>query len=312
MTTSGVYTYEPTLNDVLSQSYYALQIGQDGETLTGEFFNKARPLLNQMLKAWEGQGIHLWTMKEGTLFLRVGQSEYPFGDSTTHLANAYYTTETTAAAIVGATTISVDDTEGFANGNPIGFIDEDGDLQWRLIASFVADTSVTITVALTTALEDEATVYTYTLNSFIPVVRILDVRRKQLTDYEIPINFASREEYMSLPNKNQPGTPIQAYYSRQIPYGTMYVWNAPYSAVPVIRFTYERKLQIMTEADETFDVPENWYDAIVYNLSLRLIPVFGCSPGRKADIQILAKDSLDMALGFDTDLYPITVNLQRS
>lgn len=311
MTTSGVYTFEPSLNDILSQSYYALQIGQDGETLSGDFFNKAKPLLNQMLKAWEGQGIHLWTMKEGTLFLRVGQSVYPFGDATTHLANDYYTTETTAAAIVGATTISVADTEGFANGNPIGFIDEDGDLQWRLISSFVADTSVTVTAALTVALDDEAAIYTYTLNSFIPVVRILDVRRKQMTDYEVPINFVSREEYMSLPNKDQPGNAIQAYYSRQIPHGTMYVWKAPYSAVPVLRFTYERKLQIMTEATQTFDVPENWYDAIVYNLSLRLMTIYGCSPGRKIDLQVLAKGALDMALNFDTDLYPITVNLQR-
>lgn len=311
MTTSGVYTYEPSLNDILGQSYDALQIGQDGETLTGDFYNRARPILNSMLKAWEGQGIHLWTMKEGTLFLRVGESTYPFGDATTHLANDYYETTTSAAEAVGQTVISVTSTTGFVNGNPIGFIDEDGDLQWRLISSFVTDTSVTVTVALTVAVPDESEVYTYTLNSFIPVVRVLDVRRKQGDDYEVPINFVSREEYMSLPNKTQTGTPIQAYYSRQIPYGTMCVWNAPYSAVPVLRFTYERKIQIMEEAAETFDVPENWYEAIVYNLALRLIPVFGCAPGRKVDLQVLAKDSLDSALGFDTDIYPITVNLQR-
>lgn len=311
MATSGIYAYEPSLNEVLAQAFYALQIGQDGETLAGDFYNKAKPLLNQMLKAWEGQGIHLWTMKEGTLFLAVGQSEYPFGDATTHLANDYYSTTTSAAEAVGQTVISVTDTTGFANGNPIGFIDEDGDLQWRLISSFVADTSVTVTVALTTALESGAVVYTYTLNSFVPVVRVLDVRRKQLTDYEVPINFASREEYMSLPNKDQPGTVVQAYYSRQIPYGTMYVWNAPYDATPVIRFTYERKIQIMVDAEDTFDIPEDWYGAVVYNLALELIPIYGCSQARKLDIASLAKSKLDAALGFDTDIYPITLNLQR-
>lgn len=311
MTASGVYTYEPTLNEVLAQSFYALQIGQDGETLTGDFYNAARPLLNQMLKAWEGQGIHLWTMKEGTLFLRVGQSVYPFGDATTHLANDYTYTLTSAAADEGDTVLLVDDTTGFVNGNPIGVIGSDNDLQWFTISSFVADTSVTLSSALLTDVAQYAVIYTYTLNSFIPVVRIIDVRRKQVEDYEVPINFLSREDYMSLPNKDQPGNAIQAYYSRQIPYGTMYVWNAPSSAVPVLRFTYERKLQIMTEAEQTFDVPENWYDAIVYNLALRLIPVYGCAPQRKADLVILAQSSLDMALGFDTDLYPITVNLQR-
>lgn len=311
MTTSGVYTYEPTLNEVLAQAYYALQIGMDGETLSGDFYNTARPLLNAMLKAWEGQGIHLWTMKEGTLFLRVGQSVYPFGDSSTKLANDYYATYVTASASAGAVTLQVEDTAGFANGNPIGVIGEDQDLQWFTISSFVPDTSVTLSSGVLTDIAENAVVYTYTLNSFIPVVRVLDVRRKQMTDYEIPINFISREEYMSLPNKDQPGNAIQAYYSRQIPYGTMYVWNAPASAVPVLRFTYERKLQIMTEATQTFDVPENWYEAITYNLALKLIPIYGCSPSRKMDIQQLAKTSLDLALSFDTDLYPITLNLQR-
>jgi len=311
MTTSGTYTYEPSLNDILGQSYDALQIGQDGETLTGDFYNRARPILNSMLKAWEGQGIHLWTMKEGTLFLRVGQAVYPFGDSSTHLANDYYETVTTAEVASGVSVLPVEDTAGFANGNPIGVIGDDNDLQWFTIVSFVADTSVTLSSPVLSDIVENSVIYTYTLNSFIPVVRILDVRRKQTDDYEVPINFVSREEYMSLPNKDQPGNAIQAYYSRQIPYGTMYVWNAPYSAVPVLRFTYERKIQIMEEAEDTFDVPENWYEAIVYNLALRLIPVFGCAPGRKVDLQLLAQNALDSALGFDTDIYPITVNLQR-
>lgn len=250
-------------------------------------------------------------MKEGTLFLRVGQSVYPFGDATTHLANDYFASQVTTAAVTGATTLLVESTLGFANGNPIGVIGSNNDLQWFTISSFVTDTSVTLSSGVLTDIAENAIIYTYEADSFIPVVRILDVRRKQLTDYEIPINFISREEYMSLPNKDQPGNAIQAYYSRQIPYGTMYVWNAPYSSVPVLRFTYERKLQIMTEATQTFDVPENWYDAIIYNLALRLIPIFGASQARKIDLQVLAKESLDMALGFDTDLYPITLNLQR-
>jgi len=310
MATSGVYAFDLTLSDVAERAYASLQIGQDGETLSGSFYNTARDFINMMIKEWENQGIHLWTMKEGTLFLTVGQSVYPFGSATTHLANDHYATETTAAAAVGASTLLVDDTTGFVNGQPIGVINEDSDLEWFTITSFVANTSVLLSGTLAIAVEDEAVVYTYP-NTFVPVVRILDVRRKQLTDYEIPINFVSREEYMSLPNKDQPGTVIQAYYSRQLPYGTMYAWNAPSSSVPVIRFTYERKLQIMVNNTDTFDLPESWMGAIIYNLAIRLIPIYGCSQKRSMELQALATSTLNNALGFDTDIYPITLNLQR-
>lgn len=311
MTTSGVYDLSLTLNQISERAFQTLQIGMEGETLTGNFYNIARDYINTMIKEWENQGIHLWTMKEGTLFLRVGQSVYPFGDATTHLANDYYSSHASAAVAAGQTVITVPSTVGFANGNPIGVVGEDSDLQWFTIASFVADTSVTLSSPLLTDVVENAVIYTYTLDSFIPVVRILDVRRKQLTEYEIPINFISREEYMSLPNKDQPGNAIQAYYSRQLPYGTMYVWNAPSSSVPVLRFTYERKLQIMVEPEDTFDLPESWYGALIYNLAERLIPIYGCSPKRSVEIKALAMSSLDNALGFDTDLYPITINMQR-
>jgi hypothetical protein len=310
MATSGEYDLSLTLSDVSERAYAALQIGQDGETLSGSFYNMARDFINLMIKGWENQGIRLWTMKEGTLFLQVGQSVYPFGDASTHLANDYYTTETTAAAAIGASVLLVDDTTGFVNGQPIGVVNEDNDLEWFTISSFVANTSVTLSGTLDVAVEDGAVVYTYA-NTFVPVLRVLDVRRKQLTDYEIPMNFVSREEYMSLPNKDQPGTAIQAYYSRQIPYGTMYVWNAPSSAVPVIRFTYERKTQIMVDADDTFDLPEEWLEAIIWNLAKRLKSIYGCSQKRAMEIDMMAKETLDNALGFDTDIYPITLNLQR-
>lgn len=310
MTTSGVYEIELTLNGLLEQAYDNLQIGQDGETLDGNFYNRARHTLNVMLKTWEAQGIHLWTMQEGVLFLRIGQSEYDFGNPSTHLANVYHTTHATLGHTIGATLIEVESTFGMEIGNPIGIAGSDNDLQWFTIDSFVPDTSVTLSSPLTHATLQHAVIYHYP-DDFKPVARVLSVRRKEGSTYEIPIEFVSRETYMSLPNKNTRGYPIQAYYSREEPRGKMYIWNAPSSSVPVVPFTYERKVQIMTEADQTFDFPEYWFEAIIYNLAVRLIPKYGCAPTRSALLAGLAKQSLDDCLGFDTDLYPITLNLSR-
>ena len=56
MTTSGVYNLETSLNELLAETADILQIGADGETLSGDFRVRATRTLNLMLKAWEGSG----------------------------------------------------------------------------------------------------------------------------------------------------------------------------------------------------------------------------------------------------------------
>ena len=253
----------------------------------------------------------MWTQDTGTLFLTIGQSSYDFGAATTHLANDYNETTTDADEAIGQTVISVTSTTGFANNDPIGVVTDDNAIHWSTIASFVADDTVTLNDALTVAATSGNVVYHYTLNSFKPVSRVISVRRKETTDYEVPINFLSKEDYENLPNKGQNGTVIQTYYSRLQPTGKMFVWNAPSSAIPVLRFSYERRIQIMEEATETFDMPEDWYEAITWNLAKRLIPKFGCTPDRTNLIMSQSTESLDVALGFDSAMYPITVNMRR-
>lgn len=398
---SDEYRLDLTLNDVIFEAYDLLQVAADGETIVGGLFNRARDSLNIMLKLWETQGIHLWTMTEGSLFLRVRRDKNDFrleGSDTTavHLTNVFRQKTLAAAVTVADLTIQLEDVDDMQIGDQIAFINDGtatdavaNELEWFIIMEIVGDV-VTLDAATVTNAILGAVVYTYdyqnfslltavtaadsivevadtTLfnvgdtiallgdtnvteeriiaainqatneltvtvaftitasignaclnrttrrNKFIPVKRILNdnVRRRESTNYEIPIVFQSRKDYFDLPNKNQPGTPIQAYYDRQIPQGVMYLWNAPSSAVSIINFTYERKLQVMLEATQTFDLPEDWYDAVVYNLAKRLISKVGCSQERKADIVSAAQEYLDNSLAFDQAVYPIRLKPQR-
>ena len=315
MATSGIYNLSYTLNEILEEAFQQLQIASDGESLSGDMFNKGKRALNIMLKAWENQGLHLWTYEEGTLFLEVGRSEYPFGDSDVHVANTFYQTDLDADEASGQTVLSVTSTANMTNGNPIGIVLDDNTLFWSTISSFVTNDTVTIGDALTGAAASGNVVYHYP-DTFKPVARLATgrqaVRRRESEGYEVPINNLSREDYQNLPNKNQNGTVIQTYYSRLQPTGTMFCWNAPVSAEPLLRFSYERRIQIMDESTDTFDLPEQWYEAVVYNLAERLIPKYSCTPDRAMLIRDMAKSSLDNALGFDTANYPITVNMMQS
>ncbi len=321
MTTSGTYTSGLTLNEAATESLDLLQVGQDGETLTGDMQTRWKNTANLVLTEWHTQGLHLWAETEGTLFLTVGQSKYDFRLSTTHVANTWYETTTTAATLAAATVIPVTSVANIQVGDKIGIIQNDNDLFWTTVAS-IASLNVTVNDPITLATLSGATVYNYraataTVPELLPISRMSKdgVRRRESTDYEIPVNFTSRKEYFDLPNKNQNGTVIQAYYSRQDiageTSGIMYVWNPPSSSLPVLNFTYERKLQKLTAATQTIDIPDYAQNAFIYTVAERLIPKFGASAERTALIVSKAEQLRNDMLAFDAPVYPIKIRMRR-
>jgi len=318
MSTSGIYTYSRTLNEIAEESLDLIQAVGDGEGL-GNHITRVKASLNGLLKEAQTQGLHLWTQTEGTLFLEVGQASYDL--STVKAANTYYETTLTAATSAAALTIPVTSVTNIQDGDIIGIIQNDNNLFWTTVNGTPSGLNVNLDDAITLACLDGAVVYNYrpgtaTVPNLIPISRITDVRRKEDTDYEIPIIFQSRKDYFGLPNKNQVGTPIQAYYDRQDvageTSGTMYLWNAPSSSVPVINFTYERKIQIMVDADDTVDFADYAHNYVVYNLAKRLIPKFGCSE-KMAQIVFEGAESTERdMLAYGASMYPIQCRIPRS
>jgi len=309
MTTSGVYRLTPTFNDVVEEALDILQLGEDGETLDGNLVERARKTANFMLKGWAGQGIHLWTQEEGTLFLVVGQSKYSFASS--NLANNWNETTLSAAEASGQTVLSVTDTTNIAVADVIGILLETKDIFWTTVASKTS-TEVTVDVALPSAAASGAKVRSYVASSFIPVNRITEVRRRESNTYEISINFESREDYFNLPNKTSTGEPVQSYFSRQETSGDMYIWPAPSTAETAINFSYERPIQVISLASQTLDIPEYWYEAFIYGLANRLIPKFGCTVARAQIISGMAREFMDIALSFDSETYPIKMVMRNA
>ncbi len=310
MTTSGKYTYSLTLNQILEESFDILQVVGDGETLSGEMRSRGRQSFNLLIKEYQQLGLLLWTYTEGSLFLQVGQSSYDF--ATANVTNSYLETTLSVAAVATDTSVTLTDITDRSIGDNIGIILQDNNLQWTTIAGFPGGNVVDLNDALTDDALIGATVYSYTsVNPFIPVSRVLDVRRREGTDYEIPIIFESRKDYFNLPNKNQLGTPIQAYYQRGRDNGTMYLWSAPSSSLPVINFTYERELQIMDKPEDTFDFPEEWHYAIITNLAVKLIPKYGASAELAAWIKSEAAEALSLASNFNSAVYPVEFDMQE-
>jgi len=319
MATSGTYTYSRTLNEVVSEALDLIQAVGDGETLSGDHVDRGKASLNSLLKEAQTQGLHLWTETEGTLFLEVGEEKYDL--SSAKAANTWFETTTTAATVATATTILVTSATNIQASDIIGIVQNDNNLFWTTVSGAPSGLTVTLAAGITLATVSGAKVYNYrpstaTVPALLPISRVTNVRRRESDDYEIPIIFQSRKDYFNLPNKAQQGTPIQAYYDRQDlaggTSGLMYLWNAPSSSVPVINFTYERKIQVMVNATDTLDVADYAHEYIVYNLAKRLIPKFGCSEKLATLIYEHARETKQDMLTYGASMYPITFRMQRS
>jgi hypothetical protein len=91
-------------------------------------------------------------------------------------------------------------------------------------------------------------------------------------------------------------------YDRQRDGGTLYVWPAPDSTAGTIKFTYRRRIMDMDASSNNFDLPQEWYMALVYGLAESLIPIYGKSgTPRAADITQKALGAYTSVKAFDVD-----------
>lgn len=158
--------------------------------------------------------------------------------------------------------------------------------EWMLWA--VTGGSLTLTTAAS-----------YTLDPVRPLQ--INSARLRRNGIDMPMERMTRQAYDSLPNKASQGTPTQFYYDRQREAALLYVWPVLAAANgETIEFTYERELEDISSANDTLDLPGEWWEAAIYNLAARLMettPTGGQSPIVPQRAEILLRE----ALAFDRE-----------
>jgi hypothetical protein len=118
----------------------------------------------------------------------------------------------------------------------------------------------------------------------------------------IPMSPLSREDYFNLPNRTAQGYPTQYYYDKQRDSGVLYLYQAPNAVLTTIEWTQRRPIMILTAANDSIDVPEEWDLALVSGLASLLIPIYGKSgTPRAADIRAQAGEAYSSVKAFDID-----------
>ena len=280
--------------DIINDALSLIGAKAADEGAAGSDYIIGRRFLNRMVKQWETTGLHLWTRRQATLFYQPGQKRYVIPSSTDHATEEFVETTITADASSGATSVVVADSTGMTVADNFAVAQDNGILNWTTISTITPTTPPAATITFPDALTDDAAsgnrVYAYT-TGLGKLLRVPDSRRFQSSSgsdgagQEIPQVQMAHIDYFELPNKDSAGTPVQFYYNPRVDDGEFYIWPVPTSQDDRGPFTYYKPIGEFTTTATTADFPDEWTQALVFNLAKLLAPVF---PDLVSDTTLIA------------------------
>ncbi len=138
-------------------------------------------------------------------------------------------------------------------------------------------------------------------------LRVTMCRYRQPGGTDVPMMMFSRQEYYDQPNKlTSPSIPVNFYFDPKVDDGTLYLWPAPsaqtVAAGYTIRYDYVRFLDVMTATNQTLDIPQQWIEPIVWNLSKRLMTQYPVNDAGLATLVLSqAKEYWDRLMAWDNE-----------
>lgn len=95
-------------------------------------------------------------------------------------------------------------------------------------------------------------------------------------DYALGI-LRAREDYDRIAAKTQGSMPSFLFYDSGFPLGTLYPWPVP-SNIYELHITVLDRFQTFASVADTFLLPAEYEEAIMWNLACRLRPMYGMQP----------------------------------
>lgn len=302
MATSGTTTFTSNMEEIINDALSEINVIGEGEVASSDDQKRCIRILNRMVKAWEGKGIHLWTKTTALVFLQKDQNTYRLASNGDHASTEWGKTTLNAAAVITATSLTVVSTSGMKVGDYIGVEQSDSTLHWSTIATVPDSTTVTINDGLTVAANSGGLVWNYTTRLDQPV-KVYTANYRSRDARDVPMENISYQTYFELPNKENTGTPVSFNFDKQRDYSILRVWLTPANVNFTLPITFSRKLQDFTDLVDNPDFPQEWLECIVDNAAIRIAPHYGKNKGEKFDkLVVRAENGLAEMLDFDNEM----------
>jgi hypothetical protein len=294
MTTSGSVDFSVSRDNIITDALMIVgAIGPEDTAPTAAVTVAARRL-NMLVKALGAKRVGLWARKTGYILPVSDTNSISLGPSGGHATLSY--TQTTLASDASGTTIVVTSATGFADTRAVGIEKDDGSIFWTTESGAPAGTTITLGTAIDGAASSGNYVYTYTTKLQRPL-RIVEAYRSDLADEtEIELDLEGKAVYESQTNKNQEGEVLMLSYDPQLDNGVAYIWPRFADGKSVIKVIFQRPFEDFDAAGDTPDAPQEWYDALVLLLGVRLAPIYGMPGTERQLLRQEAGEALALAL----------------
>jgi len=311
MAISGSSNYSLTRDGSIAHAYRILGALRAGGTPSADEITDATVAINIMVKAWQAYGLQLWVIKQATLIPTNGGLTYSLGDnaSDNHASLDVGKTEMRVAGITNDTVVEVDSTTDMVALDTIGLVLDDGTIHWTTISSVTDSDTVVITTGLASGAAIDNNIYFYT-NKIVRPNELLELYRRDYDSVvDVPLIRLSRTDFFTLSDKDTTGTPVNYYYDPQLTSAVLHVWPTAgntFTSNSVFIANIKKPFDDLDNANDDFEFPQEWYEAIVYGLAERLAPMVGYPLPDRQMLKMEASQYLDLALSFDHEQTDVT------
>lgn len=143
-----------------------------------------------------------------------------------------------------------------------------------------------------------------TLNTPYPLKMLQAYRTDSTNSTHVPMEIVANFNYNLFPT-NSSGSPIQLNYQPKINLGVVSIWPTPnagdVTSGITVNLVYTRPYEYFSAAADTLDMAEEWVQAVIYGLAVRIAPEYGVPIQERQILMSEYKDVLANALSAGTE-----------
>lgn len=120
-------------------------------------------------------------------------------------------------------------------------------------------------------------------------IHLLQAYRTDTGGAKVPIDIESDFNYNTFPTSAGGQIPYKISYTPKVNYGIIKFWPTDLSTnTNIVTIVYTRPFEYFDTSTDTMDMPEEWYDAVIWDLACKLAPRWGMPIN---DRQLLRKEA---------------------
>lgn len=302
MSTSGVYNWSPSIDDIVTDAYE--RCGIEPSDISAQHWVSALFSLNASMAEFTNMQLNLWEVDPSILALTEGVRTYQLPPGSVDVLEAYRRsfdrvfggTPATSAGGTASYAFDGDLATACTQGSPNGNISYDyGSATVITMVGYMAATAATLTLIYEASNDGISWLTLLSKNSMsYPALQIvwdiipapgsyryyrvrasgggaLDCTEFYLANNErdYPLGRLSRQDYDGITNKSTPGIPLSIYIDRAVN-PLMNIYLTPDSQFTMIKYNRIRQLQTVTGATQTLDSPFRFIEAMTATLAAKL------------------------------------------